>query len=164
VSWTECDFGEPPVGDLTIDDISLFTAAWTLDNLYEWWLPASQRGGDVIRPGVPGVYAVRRFVTVTRRSCRLTVGGMADPDGVPYSNWYEGMFENLRYLGENLVAPTGTGDGTRSAVLTAPNGDLYAGDVHVTGMEVAEMRPNARYARVVIEVSIPGGELQPWSS
>lgn len=164
MSWTECNFGEPPVGDLSIDDVSMFTAAWAMNNLFEWWLLPAQRGQDVVRPWVNGSYPARRFVAVTRRSIRLTVSGEADPDGVPYSNWYDGMFTNLQYLAENVVKPLGSGDGTRTAVLAAPDGSLYTAPVHVTGMEVSEMRPNARFCFAVIDVSIPGGVFVPWAS
>lgn len=168
MSWSECDFGEPPVGDLSIitgdDEVSMFTAAWTMNNLFEWWLPPAQRGENVVRPWVDGSYAVRRFVAETRRSIQLTISGEVDRNGVPYANWYDGMFQNLQYLAENVVDPTGSGNGTRGALLTAPDGSFYLGLVHVTGMEVSEMRPNARFCFATIDVTIPGGRLQPWTS
>lgn len=145
------------VGDLTIDEFPMNTAAWRVENLYELWLPATQRGQNVIRPGVPGSWPVRRYVAETRRSLQMFVSGEVDADGDPYPNAFEGMHANLTALAENVVAPTNTGDGTRAAVLTAPNEQVWVADVHVTGMEVSEMRRNARYCYAVIELTIPAG-------
>jgi hypothetical protein len=158
VSAWECG-DDTTVGDLTIDGFAMNTPAWRVVNLFELWLPAPQRGQDVIRPGVDGSYAVRRFRATRRVSLQMFVSGEVDAFGDPYSDPFAGMAANLYAFNVNLVAPTGTGDGTRSMVLTLPDGWTRTGDVHVTGMEVSEMRRNARYCYATIEVSIPGGEL-----
>lgn len=147
------------VGHLTIDGFAMFTAAWRVENLYELWLPAEQRGQDIVRPGVAGSYPIRRRRAATRRSLQMFVSGEANYLGVPYADAYQGMAANLYALQAGVVNPTGVGDGTREMVLTLPDGFTRTGDVHVTGMTVSEMRRNARYCYAVIEVSIPAGEL-----
>jgi hypothetical protein len=155
---TFCD-EEALVGDLVIDEFALNTVAWRVENLYEWWLPATQRGNDKIRPGVDGVFAVRRRKTATRRTLQMFISGEVDAFGVPYDNPFEGLSTNLYLFEVNLVDPVATPDGTRTALLTLPNGNQRGGPVHVLGMEVSDITPTSRYCHAVIDVSIPGGSL-----
>lgn len=155
-AW-ECG-DDAEVGDLSIDGFPMNTAAWRVENLYELWLPAAQRGQDIIRPGIDGAWPVRRLRAVTRRSLQMFISGEVDALGVPFANPYQGMHANLTTFRQGLVDPTGLGDGTREATLTDPFGVLWVADVHLTGMEVSEMRRNARYCYAVVELSIPAGE------
>jgi hypothetical protein len=155
-AW-DCD-DDALVGDLTIDGFALNTAAWRVENLYEWWLPATQRGSDRIRPGVDGVFAVRRRKTATRRTLNMFISGEVDAFGVPYDNPFIGLSTNLFAFEVNLVDPTG-GDGTRDAVLTLPNGAQRGGPVHVLGMDISEIKRSSRFCYATIDVSIPGGSL-----
>jgi hypothetical protein len=156
-AW-ECD-DDSLVGDLTIDEFALNTAAWRVENLYEWWLPATQRGSDKIRPGVDGAFAVRRRKAATRRTLQMFISGEVDAFGVPYDNPFNGLSTNLYLFEVNLVDPVATPDGTRTALLTLPNGNQRGGPVHVLGMEVSDITPTSRYCHAVIDVSIPGGSL-----
>ena len=147
------------VGDLTIDSFELNTAAWRVENLYEWWLPATQRGNDKIRPGVDGVFAVRRRKTATRRTLQMFISGEVDAFGVPYDNPFNGLSTNLFAFEVNLVDPVTTGNGTRTALLTLPNGNQRGGPVTVLGMEISDIKPTSRYCYATIDISIPGGSL-----
>ncbi len=147
------------VGDLTIDSFELNTAAWRVENLYEWWLPATQRGNDKIRPGVDGVFAVRRRKTATRRTLQMFISGEVDAFGVPYDNPFNGLSTNLFAFEVNLVDPVTTGNGTRTALLTLPNGNQRGGPVTVLGMEISDITPTSRYCHATIDISIPGGSL-----
>lgn len=155
---TFCD-EEALVGDLVIDEFALNTVAWRVENLYEWWLPATQRGNDKIRPGVDGVFAVRRRKTATRRTLQMFISGEVDAFGVPYDNPFNGLSTNLFAFEVNLVDPVTTGNGTRTALLTLPNGNQRGGPVTVLGMEISDIKPTSRFCYATIDISIPGGSL-----
>lgn len=160
MSAYECD-DDLSVGDLTIDDVPLFCAAWRVENLYEWWLPASQRGVTKIRPGVDGVKGFRRRRAVTRRPLEMMISGEVDVDGVPAANFFEGMYANIEYLAENLVDPADNDTGERTAVLTLPDGSTKSGPVQILGMEVEEIKADARFCYAVIDVQLTRGYLTP---
>ena len=147
-------------GDLTIGGVAMNCPAWKVLNLHELWLPADQRGADVILPGVSGVRARRRRDTRTTRSLRMVITGDVDRNGSPQSNKFTGLYTNVEYLRANVVAPTGSGDGTRSAVLTLPSGSSLTESVHVVGMTTGEFRGDAAWLRAVIELSVPSGRIQ----
>lgn len=147
-------------GNLTIGGIAMFCPAWRIDNLYELWLPAEQRGQDVVRPGVSGSYAVKRYNTATRKSLRMVIVGDVDRTGASSSSLLSGIYTNIAYLRDNVVAPTGTTDGTRSAVLTVPGGSTITEPIHVTGLEVSDLREDGGWVRAVLEISIPSGRFQ----
>ena len=147
-------------GGLTIAGISLTTTWCRVMNLVELWLPADQRGQDRIVPGSSGVKAQQRRDTVTRRTLRLVIAGDVTYTGSTSGNAFERLAINVDYLRANIVAPTGTGNGTRSAVLTMPDGTTRTEDVHVTGMELGRYAEDARWLLATLELSIPSGRIQ----
>jgi len=151
-------------GNLSINSVALNNAfgAWRLtgDTLAQLWLPATQRGSDVIIPGVSGVKARPRRDTVTTKSLRMLIYGDVDRTGAAAANYVTGLRANIEYLRANVVAPPGTSAGTRSATLTLPDASTLVEDVHVIGMELGEMRLDGLWAKAVIEISIPSGRFQ----
>jgi hypothetical protein len=147
-------------GNLTIGGIAMMCPSWEVQNLAELWLPANQRGIDVIRPGVSGVKARLRRDTVTVRTLRLLIIGSADRNGVAQTDLFEGLQANFDYLRANVVAPTNTTDGTRSVVLTMPDGTTRTEPAHVQQMEVGRIVENGAWALATIELSIPSGRIQ----
>lgn len=147
-------------GDLTIGGVAMNCAAWRVENLLDLWFPADQRGKDQQVAGVAGARAKRRVTTATKRSLRLTIVGDVDRTGATNSDWFEGLAANVAYLRDNVIAPTGTGDGTRSAVLTMPNASTLTEPVHVEGMELGTWRPDGLWCRAVVTLSIPSGRIQ----
>jgi hypothetical protein len=147
-------------GGLTIAGISLTTTWCRVENLIDLWLPADQRGQDRLIPGSAGVLAQQRRDTVTRRSLRLTIAGDVTYTGATTGDAFERLQINIDYLRANIVAPTGTTNGTRSAVLTMPDATTRTEDVHVTGFELSGYAEDARWARGVLELSIPSGRIQ----
>lgn len=146
-------------GDLTIGGVAMNGPAWKVLNLYELWLPANVRGSDRILPGAAGVIAYQRRATVTVRSLQMLVSGTHDRTGAAVADKYEGLQANVDYLITNVVAPTGTGDGTRSAVLTMPDGTTRTEPVHVLGMELGTISEDGSWTKAVIELSIPSGRI-----
>jgi hypothetical protein len=147
-------------GGLTIGGISLTTTWCRVMNLVELWLPADQRGQDRIVPGSAGVKAQQRRDTVTRRTLRLTIAGDVTYTGATTGDAFERLQINIDYLRANIVAPTGTTNGTRSAVLTMPDGTTRTEDVHVTGMDVGRYAEDGRWMLATLDLSIPSGRIQ----
>lgn len=146
-------------GDLTIGGVAMNGPAWKVLNLYELWQPANVRGSDRIIPGTTGVIAYPRRATVTVRSLQMLISGTHDRTGSAAADRYEGLQVNVDYLIANVVAPTGAGDGTRSAVLTMPDGTTRTEPVHVLGLELGDLSLDGSWAKAVIELSIPTGRI-----
>lgn len=146
-------------GDLTIGGVALNGPAWKVLNLLELWQPADQRGSDRLVPGTAGVLAQQRRETVTRRSLQMLIVGDINWEGTPQADKYEGLQSNVSYLVSTVVTPTGTGDGTRLAALTMPNGDVRNEYVHVVGFEFGNFREDAAWLRAVLTISIPSGRI-----
>ena len=156
MAWDDCN--NTDAGDLTISAVPMNCAAWRVENLWTLWLPAKQRGQDSIRHGTNGRKPRKRRRDATVRSLYVRINGWSNHLGVPFTNPYQGLYTNIRYLGANVVDPPGTlGNGTRPAVLTTPFGTTLSEPVTVIGMEVEEMKWNATECVAVIEVSIPSG-------
>jgi len=145
-------------GNLTIGGVAMFCPAWKVDNVFELWLPAEQRGADDVRPNVAGTLASKRYATVTRKSLRMQIVGDVDRTGASTPNDYEGLYTNVAYLRDNVVAPTAATNGTRSAVLTLPDAATLTEPVHVVGLEVTDLRPDAGWALAILTISIPSGQ------
>ena len=147
-------------GALTIGGVAMFCPAWKVINLQDLWAAAEQRGRDVVIPGTSGVRPRRRRDTVTERTLRMLIVGDVDRTGSPQSNKLTGLYTNVEYLRANVVAPTGSGNGTRSAVLTIPSGSTLTEDVHVTGMTLGDVREDGGWVFATIDLSIPSGRIQ----
>ena len=88
----------------------------------------------------------------------MRVSGLVNRTGVPYANPYNGMQKNLDWIQKSIVDPVG-GDGTRPLVLWLPDGTTQTEPIIVQGMEIEEMHPKARQAKIVIEIVIPSGSI-----
>lgn len=122
---------------------------------------ADQRGEDRILPGTPGVIANRRRLTVTKLSIRLVVVGDILWNGTTPSTPKIGLFTNLKYIYDNVVAPTGTGDGTRAVTVVLPGPFTGSGTAHITRMDTVTQKLSEDSGPAVWEgqlgVSIPAG-------
>ena len=146
-------------GDLTIGGVAMNGPAWKVLNLYELWQPANVRGSDRIIPGSTGVVAYPRRATVTVRSLQMLISGTHDRTGASVADKYEGLQANVDYLLSNVVVPTGATDGTRSAVLTMPDGTTRTEPVHVLGLELGDLSLDGAWTKAVLELSIPTGRI-----
>jgi len=144
-------------GDLTIGGIAMNCPAWKIMNLHILQQPADQRGDDRLIPGTNGVLPLRRRATVTRHGLQLLISGTHDRTGVANVDSFAQLASNIDYLEFYVVRPTGTGDGTRSAVLTMPGGTTRTEPVHVTGMEFGDVSPDGAWMKAILEISIPSG-------
>jgi len=144
-------------GDLTIGGIAMNGPAWKVLNLHVLQQPADQRGDDRLIPGSAGVLPLRRRETVTRHSLQMLISGTHDRNGAANADTLEQLSSNIDYLEFYVVRPTGTGDGTRSAVLTMPGGTTRTEPIHVIGMQFGDLSLDGSWMRAVLEISIPSG-------
>jgi hypothetical protein len=144
---------------LTIGGIDMNGSAWKVLNLHVLKQPPPQRGSDRLIPGSSGVLAYRRRTTVAVHSLQMLISGTHDRNGSANNNKVQQLFTNVDYLDAFVVQPTGTGDGTRAAVLTT-SGQLVplTADIHVLGMEFGEISADASWMKAVLEISIPAGK------
>lgn len=145
----------PPTGSLTIDGVSMHTDAWTIVDLTNLWFGGDVRGQDRLIPGVAGVIPYRRRTTVTTYSLPMVIIGDVDQTGTPYSDIWEGLESNINYLRSNVVDPTNTGDGTRSATLLMPSGSSRTADIHVLRLALGTVSRGVM--RATLDISIPSG-------
>lgn len=122
------------MGSLSINGVNLCTVAWCVQDLKPLWEEDDYRGGTKIVPEQPGElsYPLRRGKR--RVDLDLTISGFVDTAGHFYSNPFTGLEAHVDYLNANVVAPVGTGAGTRGAVLTKPTGATRTANVRVLGM------------------------------
>lgn len=146
-------------GDLTIGGVAMNGPAWKVLNLHVLWQPAAQRGQDRLVPGANGVRKFRRRETVTTHDLQMLVVGSHSRTGSVNADLFEGLQANVDYLITNVVSPTGATDGTRSAVLTMPDGTTRTEPVHVTGMDFGDVSGNGAWLKAVLSISVPSGRI-----
>lgn len=146
-------------GDLTIGGVAMNCPGWRVQNLYVLWQPADQRGDDRIVPGAVGVVAYQRRATVTKHTLEILITGTAGRTGTAATDYFETLQANIDYLHSNVVIPTGTSDGTRTAILTMPDATTRTEPVHVEQMSLGEPSPDGRFVRATLDISIPSGKI-----
>lgn len=146
-------------GNLTIGGVAMMCPGWKVQNLSVLWQPADQRGEDRLIPGTAGVLAYQRRNTVTRHSLEMLITGTADRTGAAATNYFATLQANIDWLDFYVIAPTGSTDGTRSAVLTMPDTTTRTEPIHVEGMTLGDFSPNGRFVRATIDISIPAGKI-----
>ncbi len=142
---------------LEIDGIPLATPAWEITDLSELLNGPDVRGSDRVLPGVAGVVALRRRVTVSVRTLPMVIYGDRDWNGDSYEDGHDGVETNLAYLVDNLCIPTDTGDGTLPAVLYLIGGGVRTADVHVLSPIHTATELGPAGLRATLDLSIPAG-------
>lgn len=132
--------------------------AWIVTDYTPLLAEAAQRGQNRLISHVDGRRAYRKRRDETRVVVPIEVFGLNDVDGVPYADQVSGFEQNVVYLNENVVAPTGVGDGTRPAVLTLPD-VTFTADVQVVEMSLRRMSPS--WAKGSLEMVVPDGRFEP---
>lgn len=142
---------------ITIGSMTAIPGAWCrVVNPTELWLPAQQRGDDIVQAAVNGEHPTPRYKAATRRQLELWVSGTAIYSGSLGSTPAETLQANVEHI-KATVAPT-TGDGTRSVTVTSDWGSA-TGSVHVLGLRFGRVDERGLWLSAVLELSIPAGEL-----
>lgn len=156
----DCE-GTLTIGGILMNRLAFMTQADENGNgaLSQFLTLAEQRGEDRILPGTLGVIANKRRLTVTKLSIRLVVVGDILHDGTTPATPKAGLFINLKYIYDNVVAPTGTGDGTRSISVTLPGPFTGSGTAHITRMDMVDQKLGDSSAvwEGQLGISIPAG-------
>jgi len=142
-------------GSLAIGGVAMLTTAWTIPSLALLYDDSDVRGDDRLLPGAIGIKPMRRRATATRHSLPLLVTGYVTGSDVVVAAPYAQLGVNLRYLRTNVSRPTNIGDGTRTAVLTLPDGTVITQNIHVLGMH-GDLLPGALWSGT-LELSDPTG-------
>ncbi len=144
-------------GTLTISGVEMVnTPCWYTD-VRPLWDSATVRGTDRILPGVTGVISYQRRWTVTKLNLPMVISGFVDRAGSIYNNPFVGLQINQAFLINNVVEPTGTNPGTRTATLTMPDSSTRTGPIHVETLRFGNQA--GPLALAVLVISVPGGML-----
>lgn len=153
--------GTLTIGGILMNRLAFFTQADENGNggLSQFLTLADQRGEDRVLPGVAGVIAYKRRLTVTKLTIRLVVTGDILYTGSAPSTPKIGLFTNLKYIYDNIVAPTGTGDGTRSMSVVLPGPFTGTGTAHITRLDTVtqKLSDSAALWEGQLGISIPAG-------
>lgn len=156
----DCE-GTLTIGGILMNRLAFMTQADENGNggLSQFLTLADQRGEDRILPGTTGVIAYKRRLTVTKLTIRLVVTGDILHDGSTPSTPKIGLFTNLKYIYDNVVAPTGTGDGTRSMSVVLPGPFTGTGTAHITRLDTVtqKLSDSAALWEGQLGISIPAG-------
>ena len=144
-------------GNLRIDGQYVNTPAYKVLNLHTLWQPATQRGQDRLVPGASGVRRFQRRDTVTTFDLEMLIVGAVYSTGSASLNLFEGLQANVAEISTRFVAPTGVGDGTRTAILTMPDFTTRTKVIHVTGLELGQVAENGAWLKAIMSISSPTG-------
>lgn len=143
---------------LTINSVPLATPAWKTVDVAPLFDSAPQRGENRVVPHANGRVAYLRRNDEWPIQLNLVIFGAYDQNGVLASNKRLQLLTNIEYLKTNVVAPTGTGDGTRTAVWTQAGGTTKTAPVHVLRLTCAQIVPGSASVRAVLELVVPAGQ------
>lgn len=142
-------------GSLTIDGVSLHTAAWCVPDLDDWWQSFDRRGDNPLVPSVPFRSPREQIADETPVVTEMVFGGTHDRTGAPHGlPVYEGLEANLDDFHGLVVDLPGTPAGTRTAVLTKPSGATVSYEVQVVKFKHVT-RPGG-YALATLRCKIVG--------
>lgn len=153
-------------GTLTIGSVLMNRPAWAIlgddtgeGGLLHLWVETEVRGDDRLLPGAAGIIPYQRRLAPARHDLRLLVTGDVNENGVANANSKTGLIANLNYIYANVIAPTGTGDGTRAATLTATGITSRTANIHVLGLKMRRANYDDTSAAYegTLQISIPAG-------
>lgn len=141
---------------LEISSTPLATPAWRITDLTPLKEPPDQRGVDWLIPGTGGIKPLQRRNTVTVKRLPMFIYGGRDRTNAAITNGLDGLQDNIDALYTAIVAPVGSGDGTRAATWHLPDGSTTrTANVHVLELRLNRVAP--LLCRAVLVISIPTG-------
>jgi hypothetical protein len=145
---------------LEIDGVDLSVdGAWRIKDHTPLKEPPAQRGDDRLIPGDSGRLAMLRRVDATTKRLDIWFFGINDVNGDPYTDQQAGLQANIDYIVDNVVMPTGVGDGTRFATWYLPDESSRSTYLHVLGLTLERRSPS--HAIGTLLLSIPSGVFTP---
>lgn len=143
---------------LEIDGLPLSTAAWSTEDISSLLDGPAVRGQDLVNPSRIGEIARRRTLAARTVVIPLVINGVYNSDGGEHTDPRTGLLANLDELKAKLLPAFLTTAGTKTLRWVRPAG-VRTAEVHVNpAFQLTAVGPTA--ARVVIEITIPGGVLR----
>ena len=145
-------------GSMVIDgSFPLNCPAWDLYGYQQLWGEFEIRQDEVLLPTADGRRSYPSRLDQSEYELTLYINGEVDQVGTPWADVWEGLYNNLQTLQNNVFLPVGTGRGTRSAVLTQPWGGTMSADVKFESLRAADPVEDARFAVYRTTVIVPAG-------
>lgn len=147
-------------GTLTINGVSMHTAAWQVLDVRPLYLPRAWRSGSVLIPGAAGRRPYPYRVDEAEFALPMWVTGVYDRTGAAHSNKFTGLQTNLEYLRANVLTPPAAPTAVLSATLLMPDASTRTADVQVLGIDVAPTaaaNEHPEVFRAVLHLVIPSG-------
>lgn len=147
-------------GTLTINGVSMHTAAWVVNDVRPLYLPNAYRSGSVIIPGASGRRPYPYRVDEAEHVLPMWITGVYDRTGAAHSNKYTGLQTNLEYLRANVLTPPSAPTATLSASLLMPDATTRTADVQVLGIDTRGVRASNEHPEVflaALNLVIPSG-------
>lgn len=144
-------------GTLTVDSFSLNTPGWMVENLSSLWFEAEYRGTNRTLPRYPGQIGYPKRLEPYNFSLVFWVTGLFDGSGSPWSDYWEGLEENLEDLWDAVFSPVTSGDGARACTLTTPSGTNRTARVQFNPLRKNREIDNPELAEFVMTGTILGG-------
>lgn len=139
---------------LEIDGVDLATHAYWIESLAPLF-NVQKRGSDRILPNLAGARPYRRRITALSVSLTVNVLGDVDEDGVAIADPRIGLYDNLRFLEDALLADVPTTAGTRVATWHLPDTTTRSAEVQVEAFTVVGNTPIS--AQCALELTIVDG-------
>lgn len=143
---------------LEINSVPLATPAWDVVDYSPLYDEKPVRHANRIIPNVTGRAGYMPVGDEKRVMLRMVIKGERNHENTVYANPRVGLWTNIAYLRTNVVAPTGTGDGTRAATWHLPDGTTTK-TANVQVIPPLSLSELGLYAvRAVLEFIIPAGD------
>lgn len=147
-------------GTLTVGETEfpLNCPGWDLYGYQALWAQFEVRTDEVTLPTAPGRRSYPGRLDQSSYELTLYVNGEADQDGVEWPDPWEGLYNNLQALNNNVFLPVGTGRGTRPAELTLPwGGTALTADVKFDSLRETGEILEPRFAVYRTTIIVPAG-------
>ncbi len=146
-------------GKLTINSLSLHTAAWLVLDVRQLFIPTAFRGSNVITPSAAGTRAYPVRIDEVTHSLPMWITGTHTSTGGTNSNRFTGHRVNVDALRSSLLSPTTAA--TLNATLTSVPGTTktYSAGVQVLGLDLDGFDPSNQrlITKALLHVRIPPG-------
>jgi len=147
-----------PIGQITVGGVDLVTPAWQLTGLDKLWFEFAVRTDEVLLPKADGRRSYPSRVDQAEHDLTLYLNGEVDAVGVEFADPWTGLVTNLDTLWANVFTPVTVGRGTRTAVLTLPDGvTTRTADVKLSPLRGQDEIEDPRFVIMRTTMTVPAG-------
>lgn len=150
-----CCFGA--TGILTIGSTQMNCPAWDIPNLARLWAEAAVRGGNQLLPTRAGVRGYPTRLDETSFDLKLFITGDVDALGGATASPWLGLEANMDALFAGVFDPITIGRGTRTAILTMPEGAPRMAQVQVAPLAFAAEVDDPSFVEATMTITVVSG-------